>query len=468
MDPKNPNITPPTNNSVSIESELAHVTQEMYRKNVELNDKNKTLSLLRKIDVIILSSVTDPKQTASQVAKVIVDESDFKGLIVYEFEKQKNSLIPLAAFYEGLSQDDRLFTESIDASNQLHVVSQTLNDRKARILKNLSEIPLQAVLKNEANILQTSSKIDSALILPMIVRGMVGGVIVILLDENFEKLSESKRDILNRLTGVVGIAIDNALLYKAIQDANEKLKSIDKLKDEFVSLASHELRTPMTVIKSYIWLLLQGKVGPINEKQKTYLDRTFTSTNRLINMVNDMLNISRIESGRLTIDAKPMDMEALIKDVTVEMQPKAAELGISLIHPPIQSPIPIVFADDERIKQVLINLIGNSLKFTPQNGSISLILSNKDGYVLTQVKDTGKGIKAEDMEKLFKKFNMLGSDHLVKQTGQGTGLGLYLSKSLVELQKGRIWVESEGEGKGSTFSFTLPIATKAPAKTTVQ
>lgn len=457
MDPNNSDLNQQNNTSVSLESELAHVTQEMYRKNVELNEKNKTLSLLRKIDVIILSSVTDPKQTASQVAKVIVEESDFKGLVVYEFDKTKNILLPLAASYEGISQIDRLFTENIDVANQLHPVALTVKDKKARIINSLSDIPLQPALKGEASALQISSRIDSALLIPMIVRNLIIGAIVIMLDESFDKLSDSKKDILNRLTGVIGIAIDNALLYKQIEDANEKLKSIDKLKDEFVSLASHELRTPMTVIKSYIWLLLQGKAGVINEKQKTYLDRTYASTNRLINMVNDMLNISRIESGRLTINVKPMNMDTLIKDVVIEMSPRASEIGINFAYNPIQTNLPNVIADEEKIKQVLINLIGNSLKFTPKNGNIIITSVVSSGYIITQVKDSGRGIAPNDIEKLFKKFNMVGGNYLVKQSGQGTGLGLYLSKALIELHKGRIWAESEGEGKGSVFTFTLPI-----------
>lgn len=174
-------------------------------------------------------------------------------------------------------------------------------------------------------------------------------------------------------------------------------------------------------------------------------------------MVNDMLNISRIESGRFTIEPKPMDMTTLINEVIGEMSPKAQEQGLQLLFSQPATQIPKVFADQDRIKQVLINLIGNSLKFTPQGGSITLACDQKDGFVITHVKDTGRGIKAEDMDKLFKKFNMLGGNYLTKQVGQGTGLGLYLSKSLVEMHKGRIGVTSEGEGKGSTFSFSLPI-----------
>lgn len=322
------------------------------------------------------------------------------------------------------------------------------------------------------------------IMLPLVVKEVLIGAIVFGEKESGNIYTSQDIDILKIVVPEIAIAINNSLSYEEIRrfnitlkeevarattdlkQANEKLEQLDKLKDEFVSLASHELRTPMTVIKSYIWLLLEGKVGPLNEKQKTYIDRTYSSTNRLINMVNDMLNISRIESGRFTIDPKPMDITTLINEVISEMQPKAQEQGLQLLFATPQAPFPQVMADQDRIKQVLINLVGNSLKFTPQGGSISLIIEQKDGYVITHVKDTGRGIKATDMDKLFRKFNMLGSNYLTKQSGQGTGLGLYLSKALVELHHGRIGVSSEGEGKGSTFSFTLPIVQNAVTEQT--
>lgn len=244
---------------------------------------------------------------------------------------------------------------------------------------------------------------------------------------------------------------------KQLEKANERLKELDELKDEFVSLASHELRTPMTVIKSYVWMLLNGKMGELNQNQKTYLERTFSSTEGLIKLVNDMLNISRIESGRLTIDPTPTDIGKLVYEVVTEMQTKAAEVGIHLSCTLPHSPV-IVKADAGRIREVLINLIGNSIKFTSKDGSI-VVTVDPEGhdFALVKVKDNGRGISSFDILKLFKKFNMVGNSHLTKEKGQGTGLGLYLSKSLIELHGGKIWAESEGQNKGSTFSFTLPI-----------
>lgn len=349
------------------------------------------------------------------------------------------------------------------ASENLSI--RAINERKMFSSSEVADVLYPALPRDWVDNFQKTLGIKTSLTYPIVAKDKVLGSLIFSLSKGKEQISEEEWSILDSFVGAVGIALDNALLFKSLNDttqqlkiANEKLQQLDKLKDEFVSLASHELRTPMTVIKSYIWLLLEGKVGELTEKQKTYIERTYTSTNRLINMVNDMLNISRIESGRFTIEPKPMDIVSLINEVVGEMSPKAQEQGLQLLSSQPATPIPQVMADADRIKQVLINLIGNSLKFTSQGGSITVSCEQKDGLVETRVKDTGKGIKAEDMEKLFKKFNMLGGNYLTKQEGQGTGLGLYLSKSIIEMHKGRIWVSSEGEGKGSTFSFTLPSA----------
>ncbi|MDO8270103.1 MAG: GAF domain-containing sensor histidine kinase [Candidatus Levybacteria bacterium] len=343
---------------------------------------------------------------------------------------------------------------------------RAINERKMFTTTNVSDILVPAITREWVDSFQHTLGIKTSIVYPLIAKDKVLGSLVFSLSKEKEAITDEEWAVLESFVGAAGIALDNALLFnslnettKKLQLANEQLEQLDKLKDEFVSLASHELRTPMTVIKSYIWLLLEGKTGVVNDKQKEYLQRTYSSTIRLINMVNDMLNISRIESGRLTIESKQADMTALVKEVVDEMQPRALEQGLRLLFTPL-SPLPMGFFDSERIKQVLINLIGNSLKFTPREGSITISQELKEGNIITHVADTGRGIKSEDMEKLFKKFNMLGGNYLTKQSGQGTGLGLYLSKSLVELHGGRIWVESGGENKGSVFSFSIPIAQK--------
>ncbi|MDO8498270.1 MAG: GAF domain-containing sensor histidine kinase [bacterium] len=243
-----------------------------------------------------------------------------------------------------------------------------------------------------------------------------------------------------------------------IYKMNVQLHQLDKLKDDFVSVASHELRTPMTAIRSYTWMALHRSDVPLSEKLKKYLDRTLLSTERLINLVNDMLNVSRIEAGTIEIRPAPFDMVQLVDEVIAEVGLKASERMIHLNV--LKTQLPEVFADQDKVHQVLLNLIGNALKFVPADGEITVSFIS-DGKVLeTLVKDTGVGISKDDLPRLFQKFGRLDNSYVAAATSGGTGLGLFISRSLVELMKGRIWVSSEGVGKGTTFTFSLPVASK--------
>lgn len=330
---------------------------------------------------------------------------------------------------------------------------------------------------NEKNILQ---KYNIDVVLPLVVKNEIIGAILLNNKSSGETYKNEDIDVLKIMAPEASIAVKNALSYheilrfnitlkeevdrqtKDLQYANERLQQLDKLKDEFVSLASHELRTPMTVIKSYIWMFLHKKGNSLEPKEKEYLERAYSSTERLIKLVNDMLNVSRIESGRLKLEMKDLNIINLVTTVVDELVPRAQELGLKLTLNKPSVNEKILNGDADRIEQILINFIGNSLKFTPPGGSINVTLETLDKDVLISIADTGRGIKAEDMHKLFQKFGMIGSAYLQKNQNQGSGLGLYLSKSLIELHGGRVKVESAGENKGSKFSFTLPYNLDKP------
>jgi len=310
---------------------------------------------------------------------------------------------------------------------------------------------------------QSAAGIRTSMLYPVILKEKAIGVLIFSMVKDVSEVSEEEKELIAGFTDIVAIAVQNSQLYSSLQEAmheleltNQRLEQLDKLKDEFVSLASHELRTPMTVIKSYLWLLLQEKRGPLTPQQKSDLEKSYQSTERLINLVNDMLNISRIESGRFEVNLSKVNGVELVQSTVSELQARAVEQQIQLIYENYIKTDYMIMADVERVKQVLINLIGNSLKFTPQNGSIRVTTTSDDNYLTVCIKDTGKGIKKEDIPKLFQKFGIVGNKSLTKLNSQGTGLGLYLSKALIELQNGKIWVESEGEERGATFCFTLP------------
>ena len=244
-----------------------------------------------------------------------------------------------------------------------------------------------------------------------------------------------------------------------LRKANQRLKLLDQLKDEFVSVASHELRTPMTAIKSYLWLVLNKpqKNDHLSTKTRQQLERAYQSTERLIALVNDMLDVSRIEAGRIELKMEKLDMADLAQAVVAEVKPAADQkkLQLKIEYHPKNKKHYWVKADRDKIHQVLINLVGNALKFTPKQGKITILLSQKNGQVITQVIDTGKGISAEDQQKLFTKFGRVSHSYVSVAEAGGTGLGLYISKQLVKMHRGDIWVKSK-LNHGSTFGFSLP------------
>jgi signal transduction histidine kinase len=441
--------------------DASHINQEVYKKSVEISERNKTLLLLRKIDEIILSSVTNQIEIARKVTYLLVTETDFQIASIFKFDKNKEVLERLASyearpFFDAnlKSASDPFYLTQIPLSDTNNIIVESIRSKMAKSANTLQNSLFTAQgISNDQNI-QGKTGIKSVFAYPLMVRDQVIGSMVIALSVEEQNISEYTKDLLDRLVQVIGIAMDNASLYNDLQDANNKLKELDKLKDEFVYLASHELRTPMTSIKSYLWLALKGDAGVLNDKQKLYIDRAYVSTNRLIKLVNDMLNISRIESGRITIELQKVDIYKLVQEVVDEVQPRATELGINVVisPPPTLSP---VLADPDKIKEVLINLIGNSLKFTPRDGSITVAFAENNEMVEIGVNDTGAGIAPESIPKLFQKFSMLADSYINNKNASGTGLGLYISRSIIELHHGTIWASSDGVGKGSKFTFAL-------------
>ncbi len=247
-----------------------------------------------------------------------------------------------------------------------------------------------------------------------------------------------------------------------LEMANQELRRIDGMKSEFVSVASHELRTPLAAIKNAVQLVLKGTTGKINENQVKFLSMAERNINRLTNILNDLLNLSRIESGRIELNFENTRLKGLIELTASSLRPHADGKSIQ-IDVEVSEELPAVYGDPEKIEQILTNLIGNAIKFTPDRGKIlitakPLSKDQKGGYgdrVAVSVKDTGIGIPPEHLDAIFQKFHQVeGSLH---RSVSGTGLGLAITKGLVEAHQGRIWVDSE-VGKGTTFTFTLPCS----------
>ncbi len=316
------------------------------------------------------------------------------------------------------------------------------------------------------NNIEQASHIKTLIMSPMITANKLVGVFILATSRLQSQITEDELALASMISNLLSLAyrlwdsqISLTNVTQEVYKMNTKLHELDKLKDDFVSIASHELRTPMTAIRSYAWMALHRSDIPLSDKLKKYLERTLVSTERLINLVNDMLNVSRIESGRIEIAPEAFDIQNLIGEVLIEIDAKAKEknLNINLL----KTELPKVFADSNKVHQILLNLLGNSLKFSSPNGRITVSFNSDGNNVEISIKDNGVGISKDDLARLFKKFSRLENSYVAASSTGGTGLGLYISKSLVEMMKGKIWARSEGEGKGTTFTFSLPVATPA-------
>jgi len=309
------------------------------------------------------------------------------------------------------------------------------------------------------------------LILPLTTKQEGLGLLILGEKSSGDLYSYEDLQVLEILGPQMAVAIQNSLSYEEIrqfstvlqeevkqatsklQNANEKLKELDQLKDEFVSIASHELRTPMTAVKSYLWMALYKSTKPFDPKTSEYLDIALKSTDRLINLVQDLLTISRIEGNRLVFNLETLDISLLAKQAYKELRIKADENHQQLSFIPAKEQL-LVTLDKTRIMETIENLLGNALKFTPAKGKINFSVSKVDNMAEVRIQDTGPGISKEEQELLFQKFSRL--ENRPTSNAPGTGLGLYIAKQIVSLHHGKIWVESK-EGKGSTFIFSLPI-----------
>lgn len=244
---------------------------------------------------------------------------------------------------------------------------------------------------------------------------------------------------------------DYAVLYK-------KIKEVDQMKDEFISIASHELRTPVTGIRGYTSMILEGTFGEISDKLKDTLKMVQSASDRLAGLVEDLLNVSRIEQGRLEVKTAPMEISQIIKDITAELKVQADQKCLALEYKPHNDKLPIVKIDSEHLKQALVNIIGNAIKYT-EKGSVTVLTEEKDGgkTLAIKIKDTGIGMSAKDRERLFQKFYRVQNN---KTKGiVGTGLGLWITKQIIELMKGKITVDSiENVGTQITLLFSIAKA----------
>jgi len=344
-------------------------------------------------------------------------------------------------------------------------------------------------LKNNATkqtkeIARALAKIGVEILVPLNVKDKPIGAIALSAKESGDTYNNEDLDLLKIIGTQTAISLENALLYEEtkkfniklvkevekatheLQGANEELKKLDQAKSDFISIASHQLRTPLTVIKGYGSMMLEGSFGKMPSLIEENMQKIYDSNERLIALVEDLLNISRIESGRLQFNWEVGQLEEMVSSVVEELTPNAAKKGLSFKYQAPAKALPPIKLDKTKLRQVAINLIDNAIKYTDKGG-LTVSLTQEAGKLKFCVADTGMGIKTENLPSLFKKFSR-GEKTSILHT-EGTGLGLYVGKMMVEAHGGRIWAESPGEKKGSKFCFEIPVASAvATAKTNAQ
>jgi signal transduction histidine kinase len=244
---------------------------------------------------------------------------------------------------------------------------------------------------------------------------------------------------------------------KELEEANARLEEASRHKSEFLANMSHELRTPLNSILGFSEVLQQQTVGPTNPKQARYLGHIHQSGKHLLQLINDILDLAKVEAGKFVLQPEPLDVAATLEDILVIARGLANKKS-QTIEAEIEPDLPPLQADPVRFKQICFNLLSNAIKFTPEQGRIAVAARRAPGapdYLETRVTDTGIGIKPADLPRLFQEFVQL--EAATSKRYEGTGLGLALTKRFVEMHGGRSWAESAGEGRGSTFTVVLPF-----------
>ena len=279
----------------------------------------------------------------------------------------------------------------------------------------------------------------------------LGGIL--LRRRQVQPFTEKQIKLLKTFADQAAIAIENVRLFNEIQEKSRQLEIANQHKSEFLANMSHELRTPLNAVIGFSEVLQQGMVGELNEKQGEYLNYIHTSGSHLLSLINDILDLSKVEAGRMELDLTSFSVPMAIDNALTLVKERAARHGLTL-ESTLDPAVAEIDADERKFKQILLNLLSNAVKFTPEGGQITVSARAVNATVEVSVTDTGIGIAPEDCDAVFEEFRQVGQD--TERKAQGTGLGLALTKKFIELHGGRIWLTST-LGKGSTFSFTLPI-----------
>lgn len=439
-------------NPVVTQADLQHITEEVYKRNAELNVKNKTLSLLHELYKITSASL-EIEGLSERLARSIAEILNFPFVAILTKTKDARHLVPRAAV-SAVSAKKQLSQQqnAVVLFPKEHPMEVALKTGKQKRSANFSKIVSPFIPAETITMIQNSMPVSTTFCFPLLSGSKQLGVLVISSERKFKEFSRFERQSIANLVTVVSVAIDKVFAYDDLRAANAKLLELDELKTEFLSIASHQLRTPLSIIKGYTSLLQEGAYGKISKDADQVLHNIDVSNERLVKLVDEFLNISRIEQGRTRYYFEETDFFPIAEGIVTELKGKAAPKEITLLLHGDDSLLPIT-ADAEKLRHCLYNFVDNAIKYSPNKAEVHVYLENERKGLRVRVLDSGVGLDEKDLKNLFQKFYR--SPHVMREV-QGTGLGLFVVKQFAEAHGGRVWSKSEGVGKGSEFGFWVP------------
>ena len=450
-------------------NESEQITQELYRKNVELAHTNRTLSLLRTIDSLVLDSENGLHELAAGIATAIIGNSNYLFCGIFIRQDDHKAVLGL----EGMSfaNDIPLSQSELDSLSALTMTTKRpwfdLKDQSELIdVEKITKPFLEEVFEfgsTIAGVIVKKSGLTSMLVVKLTARQKLVGIMLVGISEHIDNIKVEELEHLGRIAEATGLALDNKLLdeentsvLRKLKVSNIKLKALDEAKDEFISMASHQLRTPLTSIKGYLSMLAEGDAGELNETQRKFIDQAFISSQRMVYLIADLLNVSRLKTGKFVIEATPTYLPDVVESEIAQLVETVKSRGLTM-HFDKPKEFPTLNLDETKIRQVIMNFTDNAIYYTKTGGTIEVSLKLQGNAAIFTVTDDGIGVPKAEQQHLFTKFYRAGNAR--KARPDGTGLGLFMAKKVVVAQGGALIFKST-EGKGSTFGFRFNVPKK--------
>jgi signal transduction histidine kinase len=421
--------------------QLQDLARDLERKVAERTDAlrkaNERLSLIHQVSNAVNSSLDFPR-----IFEAVVDGT--RRLVDFEQASIARITDPQTATVFAMSGHP----EALREARKIPLPASRFSDVLERRQPAVFDVPVNRVEEDTLSM----SAIRREIVLPLIVGDQVIGTFN-LGSRRADAFSHGEIEVLSQIAAELGVALLQAEAYEREHQAAQKLKELSDLKSDFVSKVSHELRTPLTSIMGAADNLLDGIAGPVDERPRSYLGRIKENADRLLRLINELLDLSRIESGKEEIRLSGFRLDSLIGETVETLKPLAEERGVTLAAP--LAPPLVIRADRDKVSRVLINLVDNGIKFTPAGGRVEIRASGEGQWVRLAVSDSGVGIPASELDRIFDKFHQVNRAR--GGSRPGSGLGLPISRQLVEMHGGRLTAQS-AQGKGSTFTVVLPVS----------